>query len=179
MTPKDQPSQTMWVAFLGLRDTSYFAPLRRWTGAVSAELLALAALDRGDSLRAVALAASLEPVQALTPAPPIQHRLFDIRHFARAELYARLGDERRALQELDQIDRARFHLSLSSIDPRWGLYARSFLLRGILHEQLGEREKAAQSYRTFLELWKHADARLQPQLQQARERLRRLSDAPR
>ena len=69
-------------------------------------------------------------------------------------------------------------LNRSLGEPGWPLYARSFLARGAAYEQLGDRAKAEASYQRFLDMWKDADPSLQGQLQQAREGLRRLRDAP-
>jgi tetratricopeptide (TPR) repeat protein len=45
---------------------------------------------------------------------------------------------------------------------------------GELYEQRGDREKAALHYGKFIELWKNADAELQPQVAEARRRLAEL-----
>jgi tetratricopeptide (TPR) repeat protein len=51
---------------------------------------------------------------------------------------------------------------------------------GQLYEAAGKTEKAAENYRAFIDLWKNADADLQPRVAAAREKLRRMSlDAPR
>ncbi len=42
---------------------------------------------------------------------------------------------------------------------------------GELYESRGDREKAAQFYNEFIELWENADPEFQPQVQEARERL--------
>ena len=67
----------------------------------------------------------------------------------------------------------------TTFDPAFPLYARSFLARGRLYEELGEREKAAQAYQRFLALWKDADPEFQPQLREARAGLARVRDAGR
>jgi tetratricopeptide (TPR) repeat protein len=46
---------------------------------------------------------------------------------------------------------------------------------GQLYETMGNTEKAAENYRAFIELWKNADADLQPRVADARKRLARLS----
>jgi tetratricopeptide (TPR) repeat protein len=46
---------------------------------------------------------------------------------------------------------------------------------GQLYEQKGNAEKAAEHYRAFIELWKGADADLQPRVAAARERLKKLT----
>jgi hypothetical protein len=43
-----------------------------------------------------------------------------------------------------------------------------------LHDAKGNAEQAMTHYAQFVELWKEADAELQPQVQKARDRLREL-----
>jgi hypothetical protein len=43
-----------------------------------------------------------------------------------------------------------------------------------IYERRGQRDLAAQHYRKFVELWKDADAELQPEVERAREKLTRL-----
>ena len=45
---------------------------------------------------------------------------------------------------------------------------------GELYDAAGNREKAMSHYATFINLWKDADAELQPQVKKARERLQEL-----
>jgi tetratricopeptide (TPR) repeat protein len=59
-------------------------------------------------------------------------------------------------------------------DPSWPLWPRSFLARGRLYEELGERERAAESYERFLSMWQDADPALEPQKREAREGLERV-----
>jgi len=47
---------------------------------------------------------------------------------------------------------------------------------GELYEAKGDNQRAATNYLAFIELWKNADAALQPQVQEARKRLARLKD---
>ncbi|HEV8449682.1 MAG TPA: protein kinase [Gemmatimonadaceae bacterium] len=54
--------------------------------------------------------------------------------------------------------------------------AGSYKRLGELWEAKGDRAKAAHYYGKFLDLWKNADAALQPQVADARKRLARLSD---
>lgn len=49
---------------------------------------------------------------------------------------------------------------------------------GELHEELGNREKAAEYFATFAELWAEADAELQPRVRRARERAAALGASP-
>jgi tetratricopeptide (TPR) repeat protein len=58
-----------------------------------------------------------------------------------------------------------------------GLYlAGSHKRLGELYEAKGDRQRAARHYTTFVELWKKADPELQPQVNEVRKRLARLSD---
>jgi serine/threonine-protein kinase len=61
----------------------------------------------------------------------------------------------------------------------YALYARSFLARGRLYEELGDRARAAAAYERFLAFWKDADPALQGQAREARDGLARARDASR
>ncbi|HVT40763.1 MAG TPA: protein kinase [Gemmatimonadaceae bacterium] len=50
---------------------------------------------------------------------------------------------------------------------------------GELYEAKGNADKAAEHYRTFIEMWKNADPELQPRVADARERLRKLTPVER
>ncbi len=99
-----------------------------------------------------------------------------MRTIARASVLAELGNLRRATQFYETIDPKRFGQT-GIPETSWPMYVRSYLARGHLFEQLGERERAVACYERFLTLWKDADAPLQPQLREAREALARLHDA--
>jgi tetratricopeptide (TPR) repeat protein len=67
------------------------------------------------------------------------------------------------------------------LDTYWGLpsieaWARPLAFRrlGEIYESHGERDKAVEHYDRFVELWKNADAELQPQVTDTRERIARL-----
>ncbi len=47
----------------------------------------------------------------------------------------------------------------------------SYLRRAEIYEHLGETDKAIAYYTRFIELWQEADANLQAQVEQARQRL--------
>lgn len=168
---RQQMATLPFTAFLQRRDPRYLATLQRWTGRPPApELPVLAALAAGDTTRADSLAAALPPLDT-TATLGAQAAL---RRFARAEIHMARGDARGALRLYEGMDPRRFGATLAMPDPRWPLYARSFLVRGQLHEQLGERDAAATAYERFLELWKDADPSLDAQRQAAREGLARV-----
>ncbi len=62
----------------------------------------------------------------------------------------------------------------SSTDATWlaGIHKRL----GELYEAKGNNQRAATNYLAFIELWKNADAELQPQVAEVRKRLARLKD---
>jgi len=72
------------------------------------------------------------------------------------------------------------YVNSSSMLQRIGIdryfLAGSYKRLGELWEAKGDRAKAAHYYSKFLDLWKNADAALQPQVTDARKRLARLSD---
>jgi tetratricopeptide (TPR) repeat protein len=79
--------------------------------------------------------------------------------------YYRDGDLENARQEYERV------ISLttgrqSSAD----LYAKSFYMLGIIHEQQGNRDKATENYEKFLDIWKNADPGI-PEVEDARKRL--------
>ncbi len=153
---REQSASLPFVAYLQRRDSTYLRVLRRWSGKdVPPELTILAALQAGDTAHARRLAAALPAadtlVSPLGSAPPA------LRRFARAEIYIALGDPRRALDAYESLQPRQFASSLGTADARWPLYARSFLARGQLYEQVGERGKAAAAYQRFLTLWANAD----------------------
>ena len=52
--------------------------------------------------------------------------------------------------------------------------APSYLRRAEIYEQLGEKKKAIEHYRRFLELWKECDPELRPTFEKAQISLARL-----
>jgi eukaryotic-like serine/threonine-protein kinase len=54
-------------------------------------------------------------------------------------------------------------------DAEWRVFVLERL--GQLHEARGDRARAAEHYRVFIELWRDADPELQPRVREARRRL--------
>jgi tetratricopeptide (TPR) repeat protein len=78
----------------------------------------------------------------------------------------------------EMIEPSRLSGDLTTLaDPGLAFLARSYLARGRVYEQLGERDKAAAAYERFVALWKDADPQLQPQVREARAGLARVRDA--
>jgi tetratricopeptide (TPR) repeat protein len=68
--------------------------------------------------------------------------------------------------------------------PQWGRHSVDVLQvpyihqrLGALYESKGDARKAVEHYRALIELWKNADAELQPRVESARAAVRRLADA--
>jgi tetratricopeptide (TPR) repeat protein len=173
-SPQRDPA-VPYVLYLGLRDTVFADAAKRW-GALARgeypELDALRALARHDTATAARLARAFPSPDSLRRAPLGMN---GARSVARAEVLTALGDYRRAAETYESIDPARF--TRTSPELGWALYVRSYLARGRLYEQLGERGKAISSYERFLAMWAEAEAPLQPQLREARESIARLRDA--
>jgi tetratricopeptide (TPR) repeat protein len=172
-----QLSNIPYVAFATTRDPRYLATFRRWRGddtSAYPELDALAALAGGDTAAAQRAARQFPSADSTRAAGT--GWLNPSRWAARAAVLAELGDARGALATYEVLDPTRFSES-GPMDPGWAVYARTFLARGRLYEQLGERAKAAAAYERFLTLWKDADPALQPQLREARAGLARVRDA--
>jgi hypothetical protein len=91
-------------------------------------------------------------------------------------VYEALGDPRAALAAYAVLEPTQIY-PMGQADPSWPLYARSFLWRGQLFEQVNDRTSAVSAYRQFLALWADADSSLEPQREQARAALRRLGAA--
>jgi eukaryotic-like serine/threonine-protein kinase len=164
-----------FIAYLMTRDSAYVAPFRRWgSKRVPSEVEALMALEAGDSARAAGIAARFRSPDSLRLVSDVGA---GFALFAQAEILSRLGDLRRAVAIYESIQRKDLTLAFGS-DPRWPLYARSFLARGQLYERLGDRPRAIAAYEQFLDIWKEASPELRGQLRVAREALIRLRDPP-
>jgi serine/threonine protein kinase/tetratricopeptide (TPR) repeat protein len=84
---------------------------------------------------------------------------------ALAGAYERFEDLEAASREYEKIT----HLTSGRF--QFGdIYARSFYHLGLIHEKLGNKAKAVESYRRFLDLWKEADPGL-PEVPEAKRRL--------
>jgi predicted TPR repeat methyltransferase len=53
-------------------------------------------------------------------------------------------------------------------------WARAVLALARLRDEAGDMDEAAQYYAWFIEMWKDADPELQPQVQEARDRLQEI-----
>lgn len=82
-----------------------------------------------------------------------------------AQAYYRSGDLDKARQEYEKIT------SLTVGRTGWGdIYAKSFYMLGKIAEQQGDKGRAIENYRKFLELWKDADPGL-PEVEDAKAHL--------
>ncbi len=165
-----------YMVYLETRDSAFATVARRWSSSTSngfPEIRALTAIQRGDTVEAARLAQSF-------PSPDSLRRaalgMSGMRSMARATVLAELGDLRRATEVYESIDPSRFAQNALP-ESAWPMYVRSYLARGHLFEQLGDRAGAMRSYERFLSLWQDAEAPLHPQLRVAREALARLRDA--
>jgi len=167
-----QAVASLYVSYLATRDPRSLALLRAWRygqGPLS-EIDALAALDARDTATARAAIRQFPSADSVRAASaPVSLP----RWIARARVYEAVGDLRGALAAYSVLEPKQIS-PLGQADPSWPLYARSLMWRGALHERLGEREAAIDSYRRFVTLWAEADPALQPQRDSARVALRRL-----
>jgi hypothetical protein len=146
-------ARTMLLGAAALGDTS---AARRWRAAWASDSLlgldAAAIAAAGDRTRALAMYTRAE-----------RDTLSDAVH-----VFA-LGAAAQALGR--PADAARHYARLDSIDvesSNWTLVSRSFARRAEVAAQLGDTAAARRDYDAFLELWKDADAPLQPEVQAAR-----------
>jgi tetratricopeptide (TPR) repeat protein len=89
-----------------------------------------------------------------------------------AEAYDRLGETDSALASYERFATTPF-LSFGGRRPL--LLAPTYRRLGELYEQRGDRDKAAEFYGKFIELWKDADPELQPMVQEVKPRMARLA----
>jgi serine/threonine-protein kinase len=174
---RQQSVSALYVAYLATRDRGYLERLRRWRAGNPQpwpELDALEALSSGDSARAQTLARGFPSVDSMRINTTGQMNA--TRWTARAQVLEELGEARGALAMYELLEPRRFS-EFGIVDAGPALYARSFLARGRLYEQVGDRARAVASYDRFLALWKDGDAEVEPQRRAARAALTRLRDA--
>jgi tetratricopeptide (TPR) repeat protein/predicted Ser/Thr protein kinase len=91
--------------------------------------------------------------------------------YALGTAYGAAGDVDSALASYERAVNTTRLFGLYENDRRlW----QGYLRLGELNEEKGEREKATEYYSRFVELWKDADAELQPQVRDVTERIARL-----
>jgi tetratricopeptide (TPR) repeat protein len=83
-----------------------------------------------------------------------------------AEAYLRAGDLEKAREQYENIAA----LTSGRLVRYGDIYARSFYALGRIHEKLGDKAKARENFRKFLDLWKNADPGL-PEVEDAAKRL--------
>jgi serine/threonine-protein kinase len=168
-----------WAAAVGLflQNTANPTPLNEFAtlsgSSLPAELQAVIALERGDSVEArrqLALPDSLMPKLFQT-----RPQWYGYRHMIAAHTWAELGDPQRALKSLAVFDPARF--STSGLDVRWLLLGQARLLRGEIFERQGRQAEAREQYQLALAQWEQADPALGPLVARVKERLGRLGAA--
>ena len=81
----------------------------------------------------------------------------------------RLGDLQSALRELEEIPTLTYGLYWN---PQ--ALARSYLLAGQIYQKLGQKEKALEKYRLFVDIWKDCDPPLRPLVNEARREIVKL-----
>lgn len=181
---RGQSISLAYMAFLATSDTSFAATARRWAAppgtkdlsTIMPELSAIMAINRGDTARAAQLVREFPSIDSLK-SPNISIGMAGLRLYARSQVATAIGDTRRAVGIYEAIDPKRF-TSVGMAEPGFTTYARSFLARAKLYEQLGEPAKAIVAYEEFIKRWKNADAPLQPQVTEARQAVARLKDNP-
>ena len=140
-------------------------------GAPPPELAAFAALDRGDSAGARHLLEAPAGGELYLKRPA----WLVYRDMISAEIWHRLGEEARALDNLSRFEVDS--LSTEGFDVRWYLMGQARLLRGEIYEAQGKPASAKAEYRAALEQWSEADTELSPLVERARARLGRLEKA--
>ena len=173
---RQQFATPLYLAYLASREPRYADAMGAWAAWMKdlPEINALRAITAGDSAKARAIAADF-PEPDTTRAK--ENGITVARWVARAQALEELGDLPGAIAMYEVIE-PRHISQWGRVDVALPLYARTLLARGRVYEELGEREKAANAYRDFLETWRDADPELEPQKEEARAGLARLGDAP-
>jgi serine/threonine-protein kinase len=150
-------------------DTIAVTELRPLVGGVPAEVEALVALARRDTVAARRLVGRAGE-RSRPPDPRLRYTVYSIP--LAAQVYYALGDYAATLRVTDGFNPGEFEAR--SFDMRWGILPRTRLLRGFAYERLGRSDSAAAEYEAVLLQWGHGDSSLDPQLGQAERGLRRL-----
>ena len=164
------------LAFLASRDTVFVQYIRKWSKTQWPDLDALIALDRGDTATAERIAATFPTPDSLRN-PAVRFGSGGMRTIARAELLARLGLTRQAVETYEAVEAHRINRA-GLTEPGYAVLVRTFLTRARLWRQLGERDRAIAAYEEFLLRWKDADGIAASQVSEARQELGALRDAP-
>jgi tetratricopeptide (TPR) repeat protein len=122
-------------------------------------LLGIIELRKNDFAKAIEYfesAAHLDPSPSTAKDPSLLDWL--------GQAYFKKGELGKAQQIYEKMD--------SQINCKWSgvIYAKSFYMLGKIAEQQGDKARASQNYRKFLDLWKDADPGL-PEVEDARKRL--------
>jgi hypothetical protein len=140
--------------------TNADSALMRWAQDCAAVYLALARGDTTDALRRFAVLRDWPNVPRA-----YQQRL------TYAQVLVARGQDRDAAAILDQI--ADIGTAAGPIEVIWKLE------RARVNERLRNREKAVRDYSYVMDVWRHADALLQPFVEEARQGVTRLAREPR
>jgi tetratricopeptide (TPR) repeat protein len=143
-----------------LLDSLLFKKQIRWYF----NLLGIIELKKNDLPKAIKYS---EQAVSLDPSPNIAKDSFLLDYLALA--YFRNGDMEKGRQVYEKIN--------SQLSSKWNgdIYVKSFYMLGQIAEQQGDRVKAAEHYRKFLDLWKNADTGI-PEVEDAKKRLAGLKD---
>ncbi len=163
-----------YAAYLATGDTSFAVVAMRWGKESNRPLIefeARLALDRGDTAAARAIARTFRSPDSLGNATL---SMAGLRVATQADIRQRLGDLRGAVATYEAMNPRNFQMSFA--EPGTAIYARSFLVRGKLYEQLNDPASAIRSYEQFIVWWSGADASLQGELREARAAVQRLRD---
>lgn len=166
-----------FVAYLLTRDTLFSNAIRQMSPPTiqHTDLEGLEALTRGDT------AAAREIASRYTHPDSLGNSRFGyagMRAFARAEVLAAVGNRDWAIRYLEALDPRRFNATGFG-EAGFAVYTRSFLVRGALYAEAGERQKAIAAYEEYLRRTELGDALVEPLRREARAALAGLRDAGR
>ncbi len=165
-----------WAAALGLylQNRSDPTPLNELQalggGATPPELMALEALERGDS--AEARRQLTKPDSSTAKTYDGRPQWAGYKYMIAANAWRELGDDRRALQALEVFRTDQF--SNNGFDVRWMLAGQARMLRGEIYEHQGKPDLAREEYRQALSQWDDADGQFDALIAELRIRLGRV-----